>query len=382
MARLERRKAQITQDLRALGLRAGDLVMVHASLRRIGPVEGRADGVIAAILEAIAPGGTMLMVLGAADDHAWVNERPESEREKLLAEAEPFHPLRAPADPEVGTLAEVFRTYPGTVVSDHPEGRFAAHGSLARELLDDVPWDDYFGPGSPLESLVRRDGRVLRLGADHDTVTALHLAEYRCSLPSKRRVRRYRRVATASGSEVRVVDALDDDGGIVDYPGEDYFADLMRDYLASGAGHRGPVGGTAAELLVAADVVDFGARWMDEHLAGSTSHWTVPSLRRRLDADLLDARRRGATAAVAAIRALKASVANAEAVPVPERPFELVEGRADVPRRALSGEAIAAVIDAEIDEHRRAVEVYRRLGQPTAGHETGLATLQRYRARS
>lgn len=374
-------RAKIARDLQALGLEHGDLVMVHASLRRIGPVAGGASGVIGAILDAIAPGGTMLMVLGAADDHAWVNERPEGERVALLADAEPFDAWRTPADPDVGALAEVFRTYPGTLVSDHPEGRFAAHGPLAHELLDEVPWHDYFGPGSPLEQLIERGARVLRLGADLNTVTALHHAEYRCSLASKRRVRRHRRVATANGSEVRGIDCLDDDGGIVDYPGEDYFADLLRDYLASGAGRRGLVGAATSELLEAADVVAFGTRWMDEHLAGSSSTWSAQTLRRRLDADLLDARRRRAAAEVAAIRGLMAAVANAEAVPVAERPFELVEGSADVPRTILSGEGIAAIIEAEMAEHRRAVKEYRQLGRSTAEHETAVATLQRYRAR-
>ena len=175
-----RTRAEITSELQALGLRAGDLVMVHASLRRLGPVEGRAAGVVDAILAAIAPGGTMVMVLGATDDHAWVNERPEAEREALLADAEPFDAGTNPALPEIGTLAEVFRTVPGTVVNAHPEGRFAAHGARAQELLADLPWDDYYGPGSVLERLLD-GGRILRLGADLDTVTALHHAEYRCS---------------------------------------------------------------------------------------------------------------------------------------------------------------------------------------------------------
>ena len=355
--------------------------MVHASLRRLGSVEGRGDGFIGAILDALAPGGTMLMVLGAADDHAWVNERPEAERAALLVEAEPFDAWRTPADPDVGTLAEIFRQYRGTVVSDHPEGRFAAHGPLAHDLLRDVPWDDYFGSASPLERLVEHDGRVLRLGADLNTVTALHHAEYRCTLEAKRRVRRYRRVTTSAAPEVRVVESLDDDKGIVDYPGEDYFADLMRDYLATGAGRRGRVGGADSELLEAADVVRFGVRWMEDHLVGSSDRWTVDALDRRLGADLRDARRRRAEAEVNAIRALKSAVANAQSVPVPEGPYEVVEGSADVPRDVLSGEGIAAVINAELDEHRHAVEEYGRLGRSTVDHEIGLATLQRYTAR-
>ena len=78
------------------------------------------------------PGGTLLMVLGARDDHAWVNQRPESEREALLSAAEPFDYLRMPALPEVGVLAEVLRTAPGTAANHHPEGRFDARGGRRR----------------------------------------------------------------------------------------------------------------------------------------------------------------------------------------------------------------------------------------------------------
>ncbi len=147
----------------------GDLLMVHTSLRAIGHVDGGADRVIDALEAAVGPGGTLLVGLGARDDWAWVNERPQRQRPGLLRDAEPFDCLVTPADPDIGVFAEVFRTRPRTKVSDHPEGRFAASGALADSLLEDVPWDDYYGPGSPLERFVQAGGRVLRLGADLDT---------------------------------------------------------------------------------------------------------------------------------------------------------------------------------------------------------------------
>jgi len=256
----------ITTDLHRLGVSPGDLLMVHASLRAVGPVDGGAEGVIAALTAAVGPSGTLFMTLGARDDRGCVNERPEGERADLLRGAEPFDPLLTPADPDVGVLAEVFRTRPATLVSDHPEGRFGASGPLARELLEAVPWDDYYGPASPLERFVRAGGRVLRLGADFDTLTVLHYAEYLTPLPSKRRVRRHRLVAGGQGPELRVVNCLDDDKGIVDHPGEDYFGLILRAYLATGKASVGLVGRATSELIEAADVVDFGVAWMAEHL--------------------------------------------------------------------------------------------------------------------
>jgi len=257
---------RVTADLRRLGVETGDLLMVHTSLRKVGPVAGGADGVIDALEAAVGSTGTLLMVLGARDDHDWVNRRPESERADLLRGAEPFDCLVTPADPDVGVLPEVFRTRPETWVSDHPDGRFGAIGPLAGALLDDGPWDDYFGPGSMLARFIDAGGRVLRLGANLDTVTVIHHAEYLASVPAKRRVRRHHLVRSPAGAEVRVVECLDDSDGIVDRPGEDYFISILRDYLATGRALTGRVGGATSELIDAADLVEFSTAWMAEHL--------------------------------------------------------------------------------------------------------------------
>ncbi len=257
-------RERLIADLRDIGIEPDDVVMVHASLRRVGPIEGGAATLIDVLAEVA---GTVMMVLGADDDWWWVNDRPEHQREALLADAEPFDALTTPAESDVGALAEVFRTTPGTLVSDHPEGRFAARGAHAEALVADPPWDDYYGPGSALERLVALDGRVLRLGADRDTVTLTHHAEYLADVPAKRRVRRYRRIVTPDGPVIRVVECLDDSNGIADWDGEgDYFAGLLDAYLATGAARTGRVGGARAELLDAPHYVAFATEWLSRHL--------------------------------------------------------------------------------------------------------------------
>lgn len=257
---------ELVDDLRRLGVAPGDAVMVHASLRAIGPVAGGADGVIDALVAAVGPTGTLLVNVGVRNDWDWVNERPPDERAELLQDAEPFDPLVTPADPDNGVLAEVFRTRPGTLVTNNPEGRLAALGAGAGALVDDAPWDDYYGPGSPLARLVDAGGRVLRLGADPDTVTLIHYAEHLTPVPHKRRVARHRVVAGALGPQLRVVRGLDDSHGIVDHPGEDYFVTILRTYLATGRASTGRVGDAPSELLDAADLVAFASDWMAEHL--------------------------------------------------------------------------------------------------------------------
>ncbi len=261
--------SKLTTDLRALGVTSGDVIMVHASLRGVGPVAGGAAGVLEALEAAVGPTGTIVMNLGAHDDFDWVNTRPEAERPTLLENAPAFDKDTTPADPDVGVLAEVFRQLPGTVVNDHPDARFGARGHLARGLLKGpLPWNHYYGPGSVLDRLVRADGKVLRLGASPDTVTLLHLAEYLVELPTKRQVVRHHKVSAASGqASLRSVTCLDDTDGIVDRDGEDYFAVILRDYLTRGRARHGTVGSAPSELIDAADLLDHGISWMSTHLA-------------------------------------------------------------------------------------------------------------------
>ncbi|MCB9742294.1 MAG: AAC(3) family N-acetyltransferase [Alphaproteobacteria bacterium] len=231
----------LVAQLRALGVRPGDTLMVHASMRRVG---GRAEALVEALQQAVGPEGRLMMLICAS-------------------EQAPFDPETSPAWEELGVLAEVFRRAPGVVRNDHPVARFAAWGRGAEALIEAPPLDDYYGPGSPLERLVEAGGAVLRLGADEDSVTLLHYAEYVVALPDKRRVTRE---VVVKGPRAVQVRCLDDEHGIVDWEGEDYFALILRGFLALGDAPVGRVGGARAERLDAATLVDFGARWMAQHL--------------------------------------------------------------------------------------------------------------------
>lgn len=236
---------KLLEQLKALGIQPGDVVMTHASMRRVGPIEGGAKSVVDAELAAVGAEGTLLMVLGADG-------------------GEPFSAQTTPADvADMGILAEVFRTYPGVQVSDHPAARFASVGRRARGLLHPMPLHDYHGPGSPLERLTQLGGMVLRLGADPDTVTLTHYAEYLADVPDKIRVRR--RYVRADTGEV-LIESLDDDDGIAEWPHGDYFEQIFLDYKAAGAVKTGLVGRCSAELFEAQDFVSFAVRWMNREL--------------------------------------------------------------------------------------------------------------------
>ncbi len=262
-------RESLCRDLTALGVQAGDRVMVHASLRKLGLArsqvgDGGPEMLLDALEAAVGPSGTLVMILGSDYAYDWVNQRPVEERAKLLAGTPPFDAQTASVLPEVGWFAEVFRLRAGTLLSPNPSGRFAARGRDAQALLSDQPWNDYYGPGSPLETLCARGGKVLRLGADPNTVTVLHYAEYVARVASKRRTRWDYLIAGEGGARHVWIDCLDDAEGIADWD-DDYFTLITNAYLLAGKARHGRVGLAASELIDAADFVAFGAAWMEEH---------------------------------------------------------------------------------------------------------------------
>jgi aminoglycoside N3'-acetyltransferase len=240
-------RATLAGQLTSLGVPASAPLMVHASLRKIGPIEGGADALLDALIAALGPRGTVLMILGADED-------------------EPFDALTSPVDAEdMSVLAEVFRQRAGVRVNDHAAARYGALGPQSLQLLEPVPLHDYHGPGSVLQRFTDSGGFVLRLGANVDTVTLTHWAEYLARVPNKRRVR-WRFVRADIGEQF--IEGLDDDDGIVDWEHGDYFPQILLDFLKTGQARTGPVGRCNAELFSAKTFVDFAVAWMEGHLTG------------------------------------------------------------------------------------------------------------------
>ena len=178
-------------------------------------------------------------------------------------EDDPFDLDLSPCSPDLGVLAEVFRSAHGVVVNRHPVARMGALGPYASALVGDPPLHDYYGPNSPLQRLVEGGGRVLRLGADRNTVTLVHYAEYLADVPDKRRTTHTVDVVGAGAFEVS---CLDDSNGVRPYEGEDYFAVLLDAYLATGSARTGPVGGCTAELIDARGLLTFAVAWLEANL--------------------------------------------------------------------------------------------------------------------
>jgi aminoglycoside 3-N-acetyltransferase len=258
-------RSRLVTDLRALGVEAGQVVMLHVSVKAIGWVVGGPDVVLDALLEVLTPDGTLMMYVAWEGDAYEMDTEdwPEARKQACLAEHPPFDAARSRAYRKWSILTEYLRTRPGAHRSANPECSMAAVGAQAEWLTRDHPLQHGAGPGSPLEKLVQAGGKVLLLGSPTSDVTVLHYAEYLADVPDKRTVR-YRAPLLREGQREWVwVEELDGNKGIADWPGEEYFSPIVQGYLDSGRGRAGKVGAAESYLLEAPEVVDFAARWME-----------------------------------------------------------------------------------------------------------------------
>lgn len=171
---------RLAGEFATLGLEAGDLVMVHSSLRSLGWVNGGAVAVIHALLRAVGPTGTIVMPAHTSDITDPANWRappiPPEWIETVRATMPVFDPATSPTR-QMGRVAELFRSWPGAMRSNHPACSVAALGPLAGEITSRHDLDDPLGSRSPLGALYQLDAKVLLIGVGFERCTALHLAE-------------------------------------------------------------------------------------------------------------------------------------------------------------------------------------------------------------
>lgn len=257
-------RKDIATDLRRLGVTAGDIVMVHSALGKVGRVLGGPDAVIGALRDAVGPDGT---VMAYCDWDAAYEELldedgrvPEHWREHIP----PYDPLTSRAVREHGILPEFLRTTPGAIRSANSGASMVAIGDKAAWLMADHPIDYGYGPGSPLAKLVEAGGKVLMLGAPLDTMTLLHHAEHLANVPGKRIKRAEVPYLTPSGVEWRMIEEFDTGDYLCPaLDGRDYFTEIVESHLALGKGIRGKVGNAASVLVDAGEILDHAIAWIE-----------------------------------------------------------------------------------------------------------------------
>lgn len=257
----------LVAQLRALGVVIGDVLMVHASLKAIGPVHGGAGAIANALCAAVGVRGG-LMAYASWDRSPYgetLNGRELPPEVKLAWPA--FEPASAGVYPGFGMFNEVLRQMPGAARSPHPDASMIAVGPMADYLVREHKLGEAYGRGSPLERLVRLEGQVLLLGAPLSAITLLHHAEALADIPGKRQVTYQVPLLGPEGQTIwRTAEELDSNGILDIYAGPegpDAVELIARDYVAEGRHREGPFGRTTARLFDSADLVRFGTAWLE-----------------------------------------------------------------------------------------------------------------------
>ncbi len=161
-------KDMIVNDLKKLGLNEGDIVVFHSSLKSIGYVEGGANTVIEAFLEAVGNEGTV-MVPTFSFNFADVEG------------AKPFHPAKSKS--RVGLITDTFWRRADAIRSKHPTHSVAAIGKHAEYLTSNHETTSAFGKKSPWGKLIKLNGYVMLLGVGFNVCSFFHAVEDILDLP-------------------------------------------------------------------------------------------------------------------------------------------------------------------------------------------------------
>ncbi len=167
---MEVQQKDITEAAKRLGIKSGDIVLIHSSFKSLGLVAGGAETVVSGFLKAIGAEGTLVFPTLCQKEFATAHETWHLDKES-----------------DVGYLTNYFRKRAGSVRSDQATHSVAASGYLAQELtrthghthkrfgnMGDTP----FSADSPWAKMYAWNAKVVLLGVGPRALTFRHFAEY------------------------------------------------------------------------------------------------------------------------------------------------------------------------------------------------------------
>lgn len=162
-------KQDIWNFLERNGFQSNDTVTIHAALRKVGPMENGADGLIDALTEYLKDG--LLLV----PTHTWANVNPDNPRFDVRETV-----------PCIGTLARVAAFRKDGIRSLHPTHSMAAFGKHARAYMEGEEKSGTPAPiGGALSRLYDVGGKVILLGVGHERNTYLHAVDERVDVKNR-----------------------------------------------------------------------------------------------------------------------------------------------------------------------------------------------------
>jgi len=163
-------KENMISGFRDLGLKNGDIVLVHSSLKSFGYVEGGADTVIDALLESVGDEGTIMVPT--------LRGKPTDSKENPPV----FDVRHTPC--WTGRIPETFRLRKEAIRSLHPTHSVAAIGAKKIILTEGnenskSPCDE----NSPYYKNALLKGYIMLIGVDQESNTSIHSCEEIAGVP-------------------------------------------------------------------------------------------------------------------------------------------------------------------------------------------------------
>lgn len=169
LTRPEHKLVDLRENLLAMGIKPSDKILVHSSLKAIGPIEGGADGLISLLTSVLDKGALQMPA------HTWQQVGKETMR--FLHETMPTC---------VGVLSERFRLSSGVIRSAHPTHSNSGWGVGIRDMLaGQEKFDTPCAPESTYGRLGEEGYKIFLLGVDFGRNTAVHGLEEKAEVPGR-----------------------------------------------------------------------------------------------------------------------------------------------------------------------------------------------------
>lgn len=162
-------KNDLKEQLIQMGLKKDDSVMIHSSMKQIGEVEDKADGVIDVLMDYFSEGLLMLPT------HSWA----------YMDENNTLFDVNN-QESNIGILTNIFRKRPNVYRSYHPTHSVAAFGKNAKEYIKNE--ENSLTPCS-VNGLWGRlpsiNAKIMLVGCNHGRNTFIHAIEEMMDVPNR-----------------------------------------------------------------------------------------------------------------------------------------------------------------------------------------------------
>lgn len=159
--------AELINQLKSAGIQAGDTLLVHSSMSKIGYLENGPKTLVDALLAVIENSGNLLMPTS-----------PNASFQMEYAKNNPiFDVNNSPS--KLGSITEYFRKLPNVKRSAHPTEPVAAIGPDAQWLTEGHLGEvTPYTANSPFARMYKKNGKILYIGVTLDNAgTNLHTLE-------------------------------------------------------------------------------------------------------------------------------------------------------------------------------------------------------------